>query len=221
MSHRAFLSSWWPFSGYSGSKSRSGSALSGNILHFTVRAFLFYLVFFILWVLIHSFYETIVWFFAVKASQFFGLLPFSRPEVINGKFACWLKTGSFYYVNPWVVTPTTICITMPMLLSSSGISLSNRVKMVLIALSLLFVFHVLYVFIDIHGIVYRKYPLWVQRGTGIEQIITYSPAKDALFSWLHSFFNTILKFPAAVGIWIGLVSYYKKSDGQHWIRRLF
>lgn len=78
-----------------------------------------------------------------------------------------------------------------------------------------------YVFVDIHSAFYRQGSLWVQQGIRMHEIISYTPAKNTLFSWLIFFFNTILKFPVAVGIWIGLFSYYKKSDGQHWTRRLF
>lgn len=116
---------------------------------------------------------------------------------------------------------STIFITIPLLLSSSGISLLNRAKMISIGFCLLFLFHMFYVFVDIHSAFYRQGSLWVQQGIRMHEIISYTPAKNTLFSWLIFFFNTILKFPVAVGIWIGLVSYYKKSDGQHWIRRLF
>ena len=223
MSHRASLLSWWPFSGYFGSKSRSGSSLSSNILHFSIRLFLFYMAILFLWFFIYSDYEGMAWFFTIKATRFFSEIPFSKPQIIDGKFAFSLKTGTsvtpvWYITGPWPVT-CTIFITIPLLLSSSGISLLNRVKMILIASFLLFLFHVLYVFIYIHYSVYRNYSLLVERGIG--QIVKYSPAKYELFCWLHFFFNTILKFAVAVGIWIGLVSYYKKSDGQHWIRKLF
>jgi len=93
--------------------------------------------------------------------------------------------------------------------------------MTVIGIVLLFLFQALFLHISIYARIYENYQLFLQKGVKMEQIIAYNPAKHLLFSWLKLFFNSVLKFPVAVGIWIGLVSYYKRSDEQHWIWKLF
>jgi len=85
----------------------------------------------------------------------------------------------------------------------------------------LFIFQALYLLIILYTKVYQNYPLWIQKGIIMEQIITYNPVKAEMFSWLTHFLNKFLKFPVSLGIWIGLVSYYKRHEKQSWIRRLF
>jgi len=85
----------------------------------------------------------------------------------------------------------------------------------------LFFFQYIYLFVILYNTIYQNYALYLEKGIGIEQIITYTRVKHVLILWLNLFFSTILQFAVAIGIWIGLVSYYKRSEKQHWIRRLF
>jgi hypothetical protein len=54
----------------------------------------------------------------------------------------------------------------------------------------------------------------------IDQILVYDPVKDRTLSLVHRFFNVMLKFAVAVGIWIGLVSYFKRTEQQNWITKM-
>ena len=221
MSHRLSVLSWWPFSGYSGPKSVSGISLSISILHFFVRFLLFYFATLIPWFFIHSYYETILWFFTIKASWFFGQAHFSEPYINNGEYLCSLgKDYTYRYIFTRSIT-LNIFITIPLLLSTSGISLLNRVQMTLISLVFLFPIQALFLLITLYTKVYQNYPLWLQKGIITEQIITYNLYKVEIFSWLTHFFYKFLNLPLSVGIWIGLVSYYKRYEKQHWIRKLF
>jgi len=93
--------------------------------------------------------------------------------------------------------------------------------MLLIGLIFLFLFQTLLLLIVLYAEVYKSYPLFLQKGVRIDQIITYTPARLRMIFWLHHFFNKIFQFAVAIGIWIGLVSYYKRSEKQHWAVRLF
>jgi len=221
MSHRPSALSWWPFSGYSGLESGSRVSLPNSIIRFSFRFFIFYIVILILWIFVHSYYEAMLWFFTIKGSHFFGQAHFTEPQIINGEYFCRLgKDYNFHYAFTPSIT-LNIFITIPLLLSTSGISLSNKTKMTLTGLVFLFLFQSICLLIVLNTKVYQNYPLWLQRGIITEQIITYNPAKAEMFSWLTHFFYKFLKFPVAVGIWIGLMSYYKRSEKQHWVRKLF
>jgi hypothetical protein len=219
MSLKVSLLSWWPFSGYSGQVSGSEVLLPNDMLKFFVRFVLFNIATFIVWYFVHSYYETILWLFTVKVSQVIGPIPFSSPDIVNGKFVCRLENATLRFM-PISIT-LGIFITIPLLLSSSGISLSNRIKMVTIGLFLELLFQSLFLFIVLYEEVYRNYHHFLQKGVRIDQVITYTPAKAELISWLYHFSNNVFQFVVAVGIWIGLVSYYKRSAQQGWIHKLF
>lgn len=194
-------------------------SLSNSILKFFVRFILYNIIVSIIWFFIHSYYETILWFFAVKASQLFGPLSLTHPNIIDGNFVCRLGNADLHF-SPSTIS-MGIVITIPLLLSSSGTSLTNKIKMTIAGLSFLFFFQYIYLFVILYNTIYQNYALYLEKGIGIEQIITYTRVKHVLILWLNLFFSTILQFAVAIGIWIGLVSYYKRSEKQHWIRRLF
>ena len=219
MLHRVYLLSWWPFSGYSGSESGSKIPLSSKMLSFFARFILFNIATLILWFFIHSYYETIFCFFLVKASQIFGLIPFTNPDIINGEFSCRLGKATCHFNLLSVML--SIFITIPLLLSTSGIPLLNKIKMTLIGLVFLFFFQLFLSLVITHAEIYQLYPLFLKKGVRIDQLINYTPLKAEMFSWLNHFCKNILQFPVAVGIWISLVSYYKKSCREHWTRKLF
>ena len=189
------------------------------MLKFFIRFILFNIATFIVWYFLHYYYETILWFFTVKASQIIGTIPFSSPDIVNGKFVCRLENATLRFI-PISIT-LGIFITIPLLLSSSGISLPSRIKMVAIGLFLGLLFQSLFLLIVLYEEVYRNYHLFLQKGVRIDQVITYTPGKAELISWLYHFSNNVFQFVVAVGIWVGLVSYYKRSEKQHWIRNLF
>jgi len=188
------------------------------MLKFFIRFVLFNIATFIVWYFVHSYYETILWVLTVKASQIIGPIPFSSPYMADGKFVCRLENATLRFI-PISIT-MGVFITIPLLLSSSGISLSNRIKMVIMGLFLGLLFQFLFLLIVLYENVYRNYHHFLQKGLRIDQIITYTSAKAELLSWLYHFSNNVFQFVVAVGIWIGLVSYYKRSAKQHWIRKL-
>ena len=114
----------------------------------------------------------------------------------------------------------TVLITLPLLLASSGFSLLRRAQIVLIGISLLFAFQVLSLLIGLHANLYSQYHSLVQKGVNIDQSLAFNPVKVQMLNMVNRFFNVILKFAVAVGIWAGLVSYYKRSHRQHWIEKL-
>jgi len=114
-----------------------------------------------------------------------------------------------------------LLIAVPLLCSTSAIPLVKRVKMIGVGLLILFLFQALFLLVLLYSEVYRMYPAFIQKEIRIDQVVSYSPMAYKIFAWLNYFFNSIFKFVVAVGIWIGLVSYYKRSDGQHWISQLF
>jgi len=167
----------------------------------------------------HYYYETVLWVLTVKVSQIIGPIPFSSPDIVDGKFVCRLKNATLRFI-PISIT-LGVFITIPLLLSSSGISLSNRIKMVIMGLFLGLLFQSLFLLIVLYEEVYRNYHLFLQKGLKIDQIITYTSAKAELISWVYNFSNNVFQFVVAVGIWIGLVSYYKQREKQGWIQKLF
>jgi hypothetical protein len=189
------------------------------MLKFFARFILFNLATFIVWYFLHHYYETILWVLTVKTSQIIGPIPFSSPDIIDGKFVCRLENATIRFM-PISITIGTF-ITIPLLLSTSGISLSNRIKMVAMGLVLGLLFQSLFLLIVLYEEVYRNYHFFLQEGVRINQIITYTPAKAELISWLYHFSNNVFQFVVAVGIWIGLVSYHKRSEKQGWIQQLF
>ncbi len=189
------------------------------MLIFFVRFVLFNIATFIVWYFVHSYYETILWFFTVKTSQIIGPISFTNPDVIDGIFVCRLENATLRF--KLISITLSVFITTPLLLSSSGIPWLNRVKMILIGLIFLFLFQTLLLLIVLYTEVYKSYPLFLQKGVKLDQIITYSPTRVRIIFWLHQFFNKIFQFAVAVGIWIGLVSYYKRFAKQRWIRKLF
>jgi len=93
--------------------------------------------------------------------------------------------------------------------------------MVTVGLVLGLLFQSFFLLIVLSAEVYQNYHLFLQKGVRIDQIITYTPTKALIISWLYHFFNNVLHFVVAVGIWIGLVSYYKRDMKQGWIQKLF
>jgi hypothetical protein len=93
--------------------------------------------------------------------------------------------------------------------------------MTMTGLFFVFLFQILFLLIAITFEVYQDYPELIQKGRGMDQIIAYTRAKHLIFSWLNLIFRSILQFAVAISIWIGLVSYYKRDEKQHWIRKLF
>ena len=189
-----------------------------DMLKFFIRFVLFNIATFIVWYFVHYYYETILWVFTIKASQIIGSIPFSSPYMADGKFVCRLENATLRFI-PVSIT-MGVFITIPLLLSSSGISLSNRIKMVIMGLFLGLLFQSLFMLIVLYENVYRNYNYFLQKGLRIDQIINYTSAKAELISWLYHFSNNVFQFVVAVRIWIGLVSYYKRSAKQHWIRKL-
>ena len=190
-----------------------------DMLKFFIRFVLFNIATFIVWYFVHYYYETILWVLTVKTSQIIGPIPFSSPYIADGKFVCRLENATLRFI-PISIT-MGIFITIPLLLSSSGISLSNRIKMVIMGLFLGLLSQSLFLLIVLYENVYRNYHHFLQKGLRIDQIITYTPAKAEFVSWLYHFSNNVFQFVVAVGIWIGLVSYYKRSTKQGWIQKLF
>ena len=206
------------FSGSSGSGNGSREAHS-TILAFLVRFLIFYAACTIVWLLIHTYYESLLWFVTIKASQLLGQPAFSNPQIIGNSYYYRLGNATFVYDSISAIT-LTFLITFPLLLASSGFSLLQRTQIVLMGLSSLFAFHVLSLLIALYANLYNQYPMLLQKGVNIDKILAYSPEKDLFLAKVHRFFNVIFKFVVAVGIWIGLVSWYKKSVQQYWVRKL-
>ena len=190
-----------------------------NILYFFARFLFFYLVTIILWFFIHPYYETLLWLFTIKVSQWVGHIPFHTPEILNGKFYCHVVDGRMSFTVRTITL--NLLIAVPLLCSTSAIPLVKRVKMIGVGLLILFLFQALFLLVLLYSEVYRMYPAFIQKEIRIDQVVSYSPMAYKIFAWLNYFFNSIFKFVVAVGIWIGLVSYYKRSDGQHWTAQLF
>lgn len=184
-----------------------------------MRFFLCYVACTIFWLLIHTYYESFLWFVTIKASPLLGQPAFSNPQIIGNSYYYRLLNATFVYDSISAIT-LTFLITLPLLLATSGFSLIRRTQIVLFGIGLLFAFHVISLLIALHANLYNQYPMLVQKGVNIDQSLAYNPAKDLILSRVHRFFNVIFKFAVAVGIWIGLVSYFKKSVSQHWVRRL-
>ena len=189
------------------------------MLKFLAKFVLLFTITLIIWFFVHSYYESILWFFTVKVSQIIGPIPFSSPDIVDGKFVCRLENATLRFI-PISITIGTF-ITIPLLLSSSSISLSNRVKMLTLGLVLGLLFQSLFLLIVLYEEVYRNYHLFLQKGVRIDQVITYTPTKALIISWLYHFSNNVFQFVVAVGIWVGLVSYYKRYEKQNWIQKLF
>ena len=194
-------------------------SLPTSILPFFIRFLCFYVATIILWFFIHPYYETLLWLFTVKVSQWVGHIPFHTPEILNGKFYCRVTDGRMSFTVRTITL--NVLIALPLLCSTSGIPLLKKVKMLGVGLVFLFLFQTLFLLILLYSEVYRIYPVFIQKGIKIDQVVSYSPLAYKLFAWLNYFFNSILKFVVAVGIWIGLVSYYKQSDWQNWATKLF
>jgi hypothetical protein len=172
------------------------------------------------WFLIHSYYETFLFFFTIEISQIIGPLHFTSPEIINDEYTYRLGNGIFRLSSVESIT-FTILITIPLLLATSGISLVNKITMTLLGSVFLFLFQVLFLLIVFYKEIYHNYPVYIQKGIQLDEIINYTLIKSWIFLQLNDSFNTIFKFVAALGIWMGLVSYYKRDDRQVWIRKLF
>ena len=194
-------------------------SLPNNILYFFARFLLFYLVTIVLWFFIHPYYETLLWLFTIKASLWVGYIPFNTPEILNGKFFCRVADGRMSFTVRTITL--NLFIALPLLCSTSAIPLLRRVKMIGVGLFLLFLFQVLFLLVLLYSEVYRMYPAFMQKEIRVDQVVSYSPIVYKVFAWLNYFFNSIFKFAVAVGIWIGLASYYKRADGQQWPAKLF
>ena len=203
----------FPFSGSSGPVNGSREPHS-TILQFLVRFLLFYAASTIIWFFLHTYYEALLWFVTIKASQLLGQPTFSNPQITGNSYYYRLGNATFVYDSIASIT-LTFLITLPLLLATSGFSLLRRTQIVLIGLGLLFTFHVFSLLIALYANLYSQYPMLLQKGVNIDQSLPYNPAKAQILSTVHRFFNVIFKFAVAVSIWIGLVSYYKKSVPQH------
>lgn len=93
--------------------------------------------------------------------------------------------------------------------------------MVTMGLLLGFLFQSLLLLVVLYENVYQNYHHFLQKGLRIDQIITYTPAKAELISWIYNFSNNVFQFVVAVGIWVGVVVYYKRYEKQRWIQKLF
>ena len=193
--------------------------LPNNILYFLLRFLFFYLVTIILWFFIHPYYETLLWFFTVKVSQWVGYIPFHSPKILNGKFYCYVADGRMSFTVRTITL--NLLIAVPLLCSTSAIPLVKRVKMIVVGLFFLFLFQSLFLLVLLYSEVYRIYPAFIQKEIRIDQVVNYSRVAYRIFAWLNYFFNSIFKFVVAVGIWIGLASYFKRSSEQPWIEKLF
>jgi hypothetical protein len=189
------------------------------MLRFAAKFFFCYTATLLMWYFIHTHYETFLFFFTIEVSRIFGQAHFSNPEIIDGIYTYRLGNGIFRLYEVESIT-LNIFIAIPLLLASSGISLINRIKMFLLGFIFLFLFQTLFLLIVLYQEIYLNYPLYLKKGIRLDQILTYTPVKSWVLLQLRDFFNTIFKFAAALGIWIGLVSYYKGSDQQHWIKKL-
>jgi len=218
MSHKVSSLSWWQSSGYSGLASASEASLPNSLLKFLLRFILFNAATFIVWYFFHYYYETILWFFTIKISNVSGFIPFTNPSIVDGKFVCRLANGTLRFL-PISIT-LGIFITIPLILATSGVSTLDRVVMVMVGLLLLFLFQVLYLIILLTADVYQNYPIFVQKGAKLAQIITYTQTKSMMVSWLCNFFNNVFQYAVAIGIWIGIVSFAKRAEKEKWIRKL-
>ena len=218
MSHRASSLSWWQCFGCSGLESGSEVSLLNSLFKFLLRFVLFNAAIFVVWYLLHTYYETLLWFFTIKISNLSGFIPFTNPSIVDGKFVCRLENATLRFL-PISIT-LGIFITIPLILATSGVSILDRVIMVMVGLILLFLFQVFYLIIVLTAEVYQNYPVFVQKGMKLAQIVTYTQTKSVMVSWLCNFFNNVFQYAAAIGIWIGIVSFAKRSEKEKWIRKL-
>jgi hypothetical protein len=91
---------------------------------------------------------------------------------------------------------------------------------VLLGLAYLFVFHIISLLIGLHADLYNQYQSLLQKGMRVDQLPTYNPLKVQMLSMVQRFFNVMFKFIIAVGIWMGVVSYYKRREKQDWIKKM-
>jgi hypothetical protein len=194
-------------------------SLPTKILYFFLRFLFLYLATLLLWFFIQPYYETLLWLFTIKASQWFGYIAFHSPKILNGTFYCHVANGRMSFTVRTITL--NLLIAVPLLCSTSAIPLVKRMKMIGVGLLFLFLFQSLFLLVLLYSEVYRMYPAFIQKEIPIDQVVSYSPVAYRIFAWLNYFFNSIFKFVVAVGIWIGLVSYYKRNGEQHWPERLF
>jgi len=193
--------------------------LLNSLFKFLLRFVLFNAAIFVVWYLLHTYYETLLWFSTIKISNISGFIPFTNPSIVDGKFVCRLVNGTLRFL-PISIT-LGIFITIPLLLATSEVSFLDKVIMVMVGLLLLFLFQVFYLIIVLTAEVYQNYPVFVQKGMKLAQIVTYTQTKSMMVSWLCNFFNNVFQYAVAIGIWVGLVNYYKRYEKQNWTRRLF
>jgi len=191
-----------------------------KIFQFLARLLLFYVASATAWLFLHPYYEALLWFISIQTSQVLGQPAFTNPQIVGNAYYYRLGNATFVYDSIAAIT-LTVLITLPLLLASSGFSLLQRAQIVFIGILLLFAFHVLSLLIGLHANLYSQHHSLVQKGVNIEQSLPYNALKAQLFNMVNRFFNVILKFVIAVCIWMGLVSYYKRSLKQRWMENLF
>ena len=127
----------------------------------------------ILWFFIHPYYETLLWFFTIKASQWVGHIPFHTPVILNDKFYCNVVDGRMSFTVRTITL--NLLIAVPLLCSTSAIPLLKRVKMIGVGLLILFLFQALFLMVLLYSEVYRMYPAFIQKEIRIDQVVSYSP----------------------------------------------
>ena len=116
-------------------------------------------------------FETLLWFFTIKASQWVGHIPFHTPEISeNGKFYCRVVDGGMSFTLKTITL--NLLIAVPLLL----LYLSDFFKEVendRCGLLFLFLFQSLYpARFLLYSEVYRIYPAFMQKEIRIDHIVS-------------------------------------------------
>lgn len=207
---KLYLHFWWPFYGYFGSQKQIKLHQNSEFLRFTLRFVLFYMSFLVLWKYVHLYYEAPLFYLTTKACNFILNLPLEQPELSSDGRLCIRLCDFIYYPKLQWYTVSTLTV-LPLLFATSSIRWLSRIKMVFTAIWLLSIYQVLYIIVDIYAWLFRNYQSWIKKGVNAYQIIEYNQ-KFADFFFSSVYYLMIFQGVIIIGLWIGLVYFYKKRS---------
>lgn len=201
----------WLFYGYSGRQKREGQSTTSKVLRFSGRFLFFYAITLHAWHSLGQFYEAFLWQTTLRLGYLISDLPLGMPEInIQGRLSYSIGNLVLFPLTDWQAMSTTTAV--PLLLASSGIPGRARGRMILLGMLMLFLFQILNAVLSIYAYAYNFYLAnYTNETMRLFEFLVYREADARIIFWLGHVSNVFARQVETLGIWVGLVYWFKRE----------
>lgn len=173
-----------------------------------IRFIFIYTVVQILWYYFYLYYHSLLINAVIEVARKITFLPPILPELTDNN-AIYLRVGRIVFLPVLSYFNNTTPLFISLMLSSSGIQLIPKMKMIFYGTTFLFITQVLSVYYQLYKWFFRYYQKMLRAGVKVNEFLDYNPGRaDYFMNTIH--YQMVCHYILPLCVWMIMVYYLKR-----------